>query len=305
MSGGNASGKQPMSACSKQPGEQNKGEKVDKPELIRKLITQQLAKFVSAAIKEQDSTLTKRKCREALATIFGESCMAEYKSHLSDEVGRLVSHCQSMSSEALGEFAEACHAVTEVEVKAIDDHFCVHDTADDLEEEAEAVSMEEMKMIELAYHQAEGRLQQTSQPSKAKGKEVEEQRKKSRITAKMSNEPTLELATDDFTAALAAVPAEDWCRTWAADRTIMLRMTSKIVKALVDKVRPPAVLRWSKSFLDNKGNGTADGIPADSEDKMQRVLQECWRCDNSTLTVQAGRWLTSILATITLEQPGQ
>jgi hypothetical protein len=117
--------------------------------------------------------------------------------------------------------------------------------------------MEESKVIELACHETEGRPQQTSQPSKDKDKEVEEQRKKSRITAKMSNEPTLELATDDFTAALAAVPAEDWCRTWAADRTIMLRMTSKRVKALVDKVRPPAVLRWSKSFLDEKGNGTA------------------------------------------------
>ena len=149
MSGGNASGKQPMSAGSKQPGEQNKGEKVDKPELIRKLITQQLATFVSTAIKEKDSTLTKRECREALAAIFGEPCMAEYKSHLSDEVGRLVSHCQSMSSEALEEFAEGCHAVTEVEVKAIDNHFCVYDIADDVEEEAEKVSIEELKMIEV------------------------------------------------------------------------------------------------------------------------------------------------------------
>ena len=212
MSGGNASGKQPMSAGSKQPGEQNKGEKVDKPELIRKLITQQLAKFVSTAIKEQDSTLTKRKCREALATIFGESCMAEYKSHLSDEVGRLVSHCQSLSSEALEEFAEGCHTVTEEEVKAIDHNFCEYDIADGVAEEAEEVSMEESNVIELACHEAEGRLQQTSQPSKDKDK-------------------------------VAAVLAEDWCRTWAADRTIMLRKTSKRVKALVDKVRPPAILR--------------------------------------------------------------
>jgi hypothetical protein len=28
-----------------------------------------------------------------------------------------------------------------------------------------------------------------------------------------------------FTAALEAVPAEDWCRTWAACKTIMLRRT--------------------------------------------------------------------------------
>ena len=30
------------------------------------------------------------------------------------------------------------------------------------------------------------------------------------------------LAADAFAAALEAVPAEDWCRTWAAGRTIML-----------------------------------------------------------------------------------
>ena len=49
-----------------------------------------------------------------------------------------------------------------------------------------------------------------------------------------------------FTAALAAVPAEDWCKTWTAERTIMLRMTSKRVKELVDKVRPPAVVRMRR-----------------------------------------------------------
>ena len=45
-----------------------------------------------------------------------------------------------------------------------------------------------------------------------------------------------------FTAALNAVPAEDWCRTWAAGRTIMLRRTSKRVKEVVDKMWLPAVV---------------------------------------------------------------
>jgi hypothetical protein len=52
----------------------------------------------------------------------------------------------------------------------------------------------------------------------------------------------------DFTHTLVAVPAEDWCRTWEAERTIMLRMTSKRVKEIVDKVRPPAVVRLKRSF---------------------------------------------------------
>jgi hypothetical protein len=51
------------------------------------------------------------------------------------------------------------------------------------------------------------------------------------------------LAADAFAAALGAVPAEDWCRTWGAGRTIMLRRTSKRVKEVVDKMRLPAVVQ--------------------------------------------------------------
>jgi hypothetical protein len=75
------------------------------------------------------------------------------------------------------------------------------------------------------------------------------------------------LAPDALTAALAAVPAEDWCRTWAADRTIMLRMTSKTVKEAVDKVRPPAVVLLSRSFLDDARHGTA-------AEKLQFVFRQ-------------------------------
>ena len=45
------------------------------------------------------------------------------------------------------------------------------------------------------------------------------------------------LAAGTFTAALAAVPSEDWSRTWAAGRTIMLWMTSKTFKVAVDTGR--------------------------------------------------------------------
>ena len=71
---------------------------------------------MSTAVRISDSTLTKRKCREALAS---EARMEEFKSHLSGEVGRLVCQCQSMPRDALEEFADGCRAVTEEEVKAI------------------------------------------------------------------------------------------------------------------------------------------------------------------------------------------
>jgi hypothetical protein len=56
------------------------------------------------------------------------------------------------------------------------------------------------------------------------------------------------LAADAFAATLGAVPAEDWCRTWSAGWTIMLRRTSKRVKEVVDKMRLPAVFRLSRRF---------------------------------------------------------
>ena len=65
------------------------------------------------------------------------------------------------------------------------------------------------------------------------------------------------LAAGAITAALEAVPADDWCRTWAAGRTIMLRRTSKRVKEVVDKMRLTAVVRVSRSFWDDARNCTA------------------------------------------------
>jgi hypothetical protein len=76
------------------------------------------------------------------------------------------------------------------------------------------------------------------------------------------------LAADaPFAAALEAIPAEDWCRTWAAGRTIMLRRTSKRVKEVVDKMRLPAVVRLSRSFWDDARNGTG-------ETKLEFVLRQ-------------------------------
>jgi hypothetical protein len=65
-------------------------------------------------------------------------------------------------------------------------------------------------------------------------------------------------SVDTFVAALGSVPAEDWCRTWSAGRTIMLRRTSKRVKELVDKMLLPAVVRLIRGFWDDARNRTED-----------------------------------------------
>jgi Ran GTPase-activating protein (RanGAP) involved in mRNA processing and transport len=88
------------------------------------------------------------------------------------------------------------------------------------------------------------------------------------------------LATDAFAAALGAIPHDDWGRTWAASRTIMLRRTSKRVKELVDKMRLPAVVRLRRSFWDDARNGT------DAEKLtfvMRQLLVMTARCRITTL----------------------
>jgi Ran GTPase-activating protein (RanGAP) involved in mRNA processing and transport len=49
---------------------------------------------------------------------------------------------------------------------------------------------------------------------------------------------------------LEVVPADDLYRTWAADRTIMLRMTSKRVKEIFDKLHPHAVVIINSKWRD-------------------------------------------------------
>jgi hypothetical protein len=100
------------------------------------------------------------------------------------------------------------------------------------------------------------------------GKKDYEQKKRTRTAREATQTPPLLLAADTFVTALGAVPAEDWCRTWAAGRTIMLRSTSKKVKEVVDKMRLPAVVRLSRSFWDDaRNNGTQTA-------KLQFVLRQ-------------------------------
>ena len=68
-------------------------------------------------------------------------------------------------------------------------------------------------------------------------------------------------------AALEAIPADDWSRTWAAARTIMLRRTSKKVKKVVEKLLLPVVVRLRRDFWNDCRNGTR-------EDKLKFVLRQ-------------------------------
>ena len=95
------------------------------------------------------------------------------------------------------------------------------------------------------------------------------------------------LAAGAFNAALAGVPAEDWCRTWPADTTIMLRRTSKTVKQTVEKMRLPADVRLSRSFWREHKNLT----DADKRNLVmkQLSLMTAW-CIISTLDLHGLHW---------------
>jgi hypothetical protein len=99
------------------------------------------------------------------------------------------------------------------------------------------------------------------------GEQSAAQKKRTRTTSPAPTTQPALLAADGFAAALGALPPDDWCRTWAAGRTIMLRRTSKIVKEVVDKMRLPAVVRLSRSFWDDARNGT-------EKEKRQFVLRQ-------------------------------
>jgi hypothetical protein len=83
-----------------------------------------------------------------------------------------------------------------------------------------------------------------------KSKQPAAQKKRTCTTKHATQTHQALLAADaPFAAALEAIPAEDWCRTWAAGRTIMLRRTSKSVKEVVDKMLLPAVVRLIRKFI--------------------------------------------------------
>jgi len=60
----------------------------------------------------------------------------------------------------------------------------------------------------------------------------------------------MDLSVDLFTI-LEILPREDWHRTWPADITIMLRLTSKRVNDAIDKIKPPTIISFNHSWWNN------------------------------------------------------
>jgi hypothetical protein len=75
------------------------------------------------------------------------------------------------------------------------------------------------------------------------GKKDYEQKRANTTSQDTQTKPLLLAADAPFASALEAIPVEDWCRTWADGRTIMLRRTSKRVKEVVDKMRQTLVAK--------------------------------------------------------------
>ena len=101
----------------------------------------------------------------------------------------------------------------------------------------------------------------------------------SQVTPDLSDLPDLpDLPEAPFVAALEAVPDEDWCRTWPAEITIMLRMTSKRVKEAVDKMRLPAVVCLCRNFWYN--------FNAKPEFVMIQLLSLVTNCRITTLKLE-------------------
>jgi Ran GTPase-activating protein (RanGAP) involved in mRNA processing and transport len=103
-------------------------------------------------------------------------------------------------------------------------------------------------------------------------------------SAKKTMPDQSKLTTCIFIDILEAIPVEDWCRTWAAVRTIMLRMTSKTVKDTIDKMGPslPAVVRLKRSFLNNRRICTTE---ENLKKALDQALDTARRCNIITLDV--------------------
>jgi hypothetical protein len=78
---------------------------------------------------------------------------------------------------------------------------------------------------------------------------------------------TYSICSNAFAAALETVPDEDWSRNWPADRTIMLRKTSKRIKNIIDKMRLPTDVHWSWKFWNDSQNGT-------TEEKLDFIMRQ-------------------------------
>jgi Ran GTPase-activating protein (RanGAP) involved in mRNA processing and transport len=58
-----------------------------------------------------------------------------------------------------------------------------------------------------------------------------------------------------FAELLEKIPAQDWYRNWPADRTIMLSMTSKKIRDIINNMNIPAIVQLNWKFFNDSNNG--------------------------------------------------
>lgn len=104
-----------------------------------------------------------------------------------------------------------------------------------------------------------------------------------------------------FVAALTTVPAEDWYRNWPADRTIILRKTSKEVRHAVDKICPPVVVRrnWKFWHSDSEFSQKIEIMARGLNQMKERCKITSLSMSNSTVDKKSFPFLVSTLGSIT------
>jgi len=86
-------------------------------ERIRQLMTRQLEKTVATAVRDQDGTWNKKRCRELCATVFGDAAVEENKDFLNAEILRITQEVRVMSADQVAALADTTKAVTQDDVR--------------------------------------------------------------------------------------------------------------------------------------------------------------------------------------------
>jgi hypothetical protein len=82
----------------------------------QELLSRQLSIIIATAMLENDTSLSKKMCREKLSPIFGEARVEANKAFISDEVGRILSHCSELSESEVPHYLARFEPVTEYDM---------------------------------------------------------------------------------------------------------------------------------------------------------------------------------------------
>ena len=85
-----------------------------------------------------------------------------------------------------------------------------------------------------------------------------------------------------FLDSLSTLPNEDWRRHWPAEKTFLLRMASKRLRAAVDKLHPPASVYLSRTVWADARSG-ARPLAAISQFVLLQLSAVPSRCRITTL----------------------